>query len=434
MKKILNKNMKKVLAALAAAGMLLSGCQGAAGDAAASTDSSLAEQSSLDESSISSVSDGESAVSISSSDDTEVSDDELVNDAEAPEVAGLTYKGTMPLQYADKFKVHYYNDDYKLIEVVDDANYLIVPEGAEAPEGLDEDIQVLYQPLENIYLAATSAMALFDSIDGLGSISFSGTKADGWYVDAAKEAMENGDIEYAGKYSEPDYEMLLDNSCDAAIESTMILHTPKVQEMLETLGIPVFIDRSSYETNPLGRTEWVKAYAAMLNKEDAAEKFFDSKSSVMDEAQNYEKTDMKVAFFYIDSTGTVVIRRDTDYIPKMIEIAGADYIYDDALESSEGSVNVNISMEQFYNIAMDADYLIYNASIDKQPESIDDLLAKSELFADFKAVKNGNVYTTGKSFYQATDRITDFITDVHAMLTGDNDNLSFISKVPSGAD
>lgn len=434
MKKILNKNMKKVLAALAAAGMLLSGCQGAAGDAAASTDSSLAEQSSLDKSSISSVSDGESAVSISSSDDTEVSDDELVNDAEAPEVAGLTYKGTMPLQYADKFKVHYYNDDYKLIEVVDDANYLIVPEGAEAPEGLDEDIQVLYQPLENIYLAATSAMALFDSIDGLGSISFSGTKADGWYVDAAKEAMENGDIEYAGKYSEPDYEMLLDNSCDAAIESTMILHTPKVQEMLETLGIPVFIDRSSYETNPLGRTEWVKAYAAMLNKEDAAEKFFDSKSSVMDEAQNYEKTDMKVAFFYIDSTGTVVIRRDTDYIPKMIEIAGADYIYDDALESSEGSVNVNISMEQFYNIAMDADYLIYNASIDKQPESIDDLLAKSELFADFKAVKNGNVYTTGKSFYQATDRITDFITDVHAMLTGDNDNLSFISKVPSGAD
>lgn len=434
MKKILNKNMKKVLAAFAAAGMLLSGCQGAAGDAAASTDSSLAEQSSLDESSISSVSDGESAVSISSSDDTEVSDDELVNDAEAPEVAGLTYKGTMPLQYADKFKVHYYNDDYKLIEVVDDANYLIVPEGAEAPEGLDEDIQVLYQPLENIYLAATSAMALFDSIDGLGSISFSGTKADGWYVDAAKEAMENGDIEYAGKYSEPDYEMLLDNSCDAAIESTMILHTPKVQEMLETLGIPVFIDRSSYETNPLGRTEWVKAYAAMLNKEDAAEKFFDSKSSVMDEAQNYEKTDMKVAFFYIDSTGTVVIRRDTDYIPKMIEIAGADYIYDDALESSEGSVNVNISMEQFYNIAMDADYLIYNASIDKQPESIDDLLAKSELFADFKAVKNGNVYTTGKSFYQATDRITDFITDVHAMLTGDNDNLSFISKVPSGAD
>lgn len=433
MKKILSKNMKRFAAALAAAGMLLSGCQGAAGDAAASTSSSSKAQSSLDESSTFSVSNEESAVSTSLSESTKTSDSELVNDADAPEIEGLTYKGSMPLQYAEKFKVHYYNDDYKLIEVVDDASYLIVPEGAEAPEGLDEDIQVLYQPLENIYLAATSAMALFDSIDGLQSISFSGTKADGWYVDAAKEAMENGDIEYAGKYSEPDYEMLLDNNCDVAIESTMILHTPKVQEMLETLGIPVFIDRSSYETNPLGRTEWVKAYAAMLNKEDEADKFFETKSSVMDEAANYEKTDLKVAFFYIDSTGTVVVRRDTDYIPKMIEIAGADYVYDDSLESTEGSVNVNISMEQFYNIAIDADYLIYNASIDKQPTSIDDLLAKNELFADFKAVKNGNVYTTGKSFYQATDRITDFITDVHAMITGDDSTLSFIGKVPSGS-
>ncbi len=429
MKKILNKNIKKLAVALAAAGMLLSGCQ----SAAVSTSSSLSTQSSIDESSTSSVSDEGEAVSKSSQDSTKASDNELVNDADAPKIEGLTYKGSMSLQYAEKFKVHYYNDDYKLIEVVDDASYLIVPEGAEAPEGLDEDIQVLYQPLENIYLAATSAMALFDSIDGLGSISFSGTKADGWYVDAAKEAMENGDIEYAGKYSEPDYEMLLDNNCDVAIESTMILHTPKVQEMLETLGIPVFIDRSSYESNPLGRTEWVKAYAAMLNKEDEAEKFFETKSSVMDEAENYEKTDLKVAFFYVDSTGTVVVRRDTDYIPKMIEIAGADYVYDDTLESTEGSVNVNISMEQFYNIAIDADYLIYNASIDTQPNSIDDLLAKSELFADFKAVKNGNVYTTGKSFYQATDRITDFITDVHAMLTGDDSTLSFINKVPSGS-
>ena len=47
--------------------------------------------------------------------------------------------------------------------------------------------------------------------------------------------------------------MLVDEDCDVAIESTMILHTPKVQEMIENLGIPVFIDRSSYEMHPLGR-------------------------------------------------------------------------------------------------------------------------------------------------------------------------------------
>lgn len=73
-------------------------------------------------------------------------------------------------------------------------------------------------------------------------------------------------MQFAGKYSEPDYEMLVDEDCDVAIESTMILHTPKVQEMIENLGIPVFIDRSSYEMHPLGRTEWVKLYGAMMER------------------------------------------------------------------------------------------------------------------------------------------------------------------------
>ena len=44
-----------------------------------------------------------------------------------------------------------------------------------------------------------------------------------------------------------------------AIESTMILHTPKVQEMIEDLDIPVFIDRSSYETHPLGKNRMDQA-------------------------------------------------------------------------------------------------------------------------------------------------------------------------------
>ena len=58
----------------------------------------------------------------------------------------------------------------------------------------------------------------------------------------------------------------MDEGCNLAIESTMILHTPKVQEMIEMLDIPVFIDRSSYETHPLGRTEWIKVYGVLADK------------------------------------------------------------------------------------------------------------------------------------------------------------------------
>ena len=49
---------------------------------------------------------------------------------------------------------------------------------------------------------------------------------------------------------------------------------------------------------------------------------------------------------------------------------------------------------------------------------IDELLAKDALFADFKAVKEGNVWCTGKSFYQATDIVGEMIRDIHLVLTG----------------
>ena len=211
--------------------------------------------------------------------EAKASDKEKVD---APEIPELTFERAMDLTYAKEFDVYYYKDGYKLIDVHEDRQYLIVPEGKEAPEGLDEDIVVIKQPVQNIYMAATATMSLFDRLDALDTISFSGLEASGWYVENAKEAMESGEITYAGKYSEPDYEKIVDGDCNLAIESTMILHTPKVQEMIEELGIPVFVDYSSYEAHPLGRTEWIKLYGAMLNKEDLAESFFEDQAKVIE--------------------------------------------------------------------------------------------------------------------------------------------------------
>ena len=56
-------------------------------------------------------------------------------------------------------------------------------------------------------------------------------------VESAKKAMESGAMTFAGKYSEPDYEKIVDGDCKLAVESTMILHSPKVQEMIEDLDM-----------------------------------------------------------------------------------------------------------------------------------------------------------------------------------------------------
>lgn len=369
---------------------------------------------------------------------TDVSDSEPlqadIETADAPLLPGLACTGQVRNEYAECFKIYNYEKGYQLLVVMDEERYLLIPEGKETPEGLDEDIILLHKPLDHIYLAATSAMALFRGLDALDTIRFSGTDAAGWYIEEAAEAMNAGDMLFAGKYSEPDYELLLDEECDAAIESTMILHVPKVQEMLENLGIPVFIDHSSYEPGALGRTEWIKVYGALTGKSGEADTFFQNQIDMLRESGDFENTGKTVAFFYISESGYVVVRKSTDYVADMIEMAGGNYVFSNLVGDGNAGSSVNLSMEEFYAAASDADYLIYNSTIQEPVHTMQELLAKDEVLSEFKAVQEGNVWCVGKNMYQATDITGEFILDIHKMLTGKApEDMTFLTPVIEGA-
>ena len=349
--------------------------------------------------------------------------------AEGAQLPGLTYESSMELTYATGFSVDYYEGGYKFIQIVDGDRCLVVPEGKEAPAGLDGDIIVLQQPLDRIYLTATSSMALFDALGALDCIRLSGTDAAGWYVENAAAAIRDGEMLFAGKYSEPDYELLVKEGCDLSIQSTMIYHSPKVKEMIELLGIPVLVERASYESHPLGRTEWIRLFAALVNREDEAEAFMRAQMESMEVLEDVANTEKTVAFFYVGSDGNPVVRVGSDYVPKMIELAGGRYVFDGLTNEDSSRSTMPITMEEFYAAAVDADYLIYNSAIDEPLNDIAGLLGKSPLFADFKAVKEGNVWCTGKYLYQATDIVADVILDMHHMLADDGAEMNFLYKL-----
>ena len=329
----------------------------------------------------------------------------------------LAYESSLELEYATQFSVDYYQGDYALIEIGDGERYLVVPEGAAVPSGLEEGVTVLQQPLDCIYLVATSAMDLFVSLDGLDTVRLSGTNASGWYIPQAKAAMEAGDLLYAGKYSAPDYELIYDQGCDLAVESTMIYHNPEVKEQLEELGIPVLVERSSYEGDPLGRMEWLKLYGVLLDKEAEADALYQAQLENLSGVLEQEGTGKTVAFFYITSNGTANVRKSGDYVAKMIRMAGGEYIFRDLGEGDSALSTVNLQMETFYAAAKDADVLIYNSTIDGELHTLEELLSKSALLADFKAVQEGNVWCTGQNLFQSTMGLGDMILDIHTILT-----------------
>lgn len=337
--------------------------------------------------------------------------------------------GSMDLSYADQFSVTYYGEEnYALVIIGEDEKFLVVPEGEPVPEDLPEDITPLLQPLTNMYLAATSAMDFFCHLDAVDQITLSGTDRSGWYLEEPKKALEEGTMEYAGKYSAPDYERIVDKSCSLAIESTMIYHCPQVKEQLENLGVPVLVERSSYEADPLGRMEWIKLYGVLTGKEQLAEELFEKEikelenvSVQADEGQEHsDQTNQgkTVAFFYITSKGSANVRKPGDYVAKMITMAGGTYVPQSAEEEEENALStINMEMEAFYAKAKDADYIIYNSTIDGELTTMDEFLAKSPLLADFKAVKEGHVWCTGKNLFQETMGLGNMIQDIHRMLT-----------------
>jgi len=347
----------------------------------------------------------------------------------APEISGLTYESEMELQRATEFSVYHYEGGYDLIDIREGDKFLLVPDGSDAPETVPEDVIVLQKPVDRIYLAATATMAMFCSCDALDHIRMSSIKETDWSFDEPREAMEQGDIIFAGKYSAPDYETLFDEECDLAIESTMIYHTPEVKEMIEKLDVPVLVDRSSYEEDPLGRAEWIKLYGVLTDHQEDADSFFNEQMEKVKDLDDFKNTEKTVAFFYLTADGKVVVRKSTDYVPKMIEIAGARYAFSDLADDSDRT-SVDMSVETFYETAVDADYIIYNGSIDGSVKTMEDLLAKDPIMKELKAVKNDNCWVTGDSMYQRTDIVADMILDFHKAFTEDDpSDLKYIQKL-----
>jgi len=353
--------------------------------------------------------------------------------------------GSLNLSYAKEFSVDFYKcgnsgEIYCLVKIKNGGNFLLAPENAPEEIGnlknLPENTFVLKKPLNKVYLVSTSAMDFVAKLGAVENLRFSGTKESGWFIPEAKDAMKSKKILYAGKYSAPDYELLLSRGCNLALENTMIFHNPEVKEKLEELGIPVVVERSVYEKNPLARLEWIKFYGILFERFEESEKYFEGEiekiSQAIKQTEPKDKTGKNVAFFFVSSNGSVNVRSGGDYISKMIEMSGGKYVPSlgrQAFESARSTVNMQF--ESFYAAASNADILIYDRSIDKNLKTISQLKKKNPLFSDFKALKSGEVYCTKDDFFQKTTGTADFIADLEKIIGKGEDakNLVFLEKM-----
>ena len=141
-------------------------------------------------------------------------------------------------------------------------------------------------------------------------------------------------------------------------------------------------------------------------------------------------TGKTVAFFSITSNNLVTVRKGSDYVARMIEMAGGSYVFADLTDNGNNLATINLSLEDFYAGAKDADVLLYNSTIEGVVHTTEELVAKCPLLAEFKAVQNGSVWCTTQSFFQQSTALVDFVLDLHRVFTEDDPaDLQFLRKV-----
>ena len=336
--------------------------------------------------------------------------------------------GSMILRYAENFSVDYYAGGAARLKV-QDQDILLLPADAPIPEGL-EKLPRIPIPVQSFYLASSSVPDLFLQMDALDKLRFTSTDASSWRIPELREAVEDGQLAYIGKYSAPDYEALLTEGCELAVENTMILHSPATKEKLEALGIPVLIEYSSYEPHPLGRVEWIRLYGLLCGRQAEADAFFDRQAATFQSMEGLRELRRTVAFFHITANGGVVVRRPNDYITRMIELSGATPAVTDLPPSDSALSTVTIQMESFYAQARDADMLIYNATVAGDVTDLDSLLSRHPLLGDFKAVKEGNVWCTEMSMFQRSSAAADMMKELRAAVSGDaGEDLRYLHRI-----
>ena len=104
----------------------------------------------------------------------------------------------------------------------------------------------------------------------------------------------------------------------------------------------------------------------------------------------------------------------------------------DDISIGAGRPYVKIGMEAFYAGAKNADVLIYNSTIDGELNTLSQLLEKSDLLADFKAVKDGNVWCSEHDLFQKSSAAAVMIRDLNRILSGEaaeEDQLEFFHRL-----
>jgi iron complex transport system substrate-binding protein len=267
--------------------------------------------------------------------------------------------------------------------------YYLIQRGKPIPEGVDSS-KVIYVPVKRIICMSTTHTAMILALNEESSIiGMSGTNFS--FSEKLKPAIENGAIEDVGYEGNLNNELILKLSPDLIMMYGVGNESAGYTAKIEDLGIKVIFNADYLETDPLGKTEWIKLFGALYCKESMADSIYSDESAKYNDLSAFVEGEVKTrpqVLLGLPYKDTWFVSPGNSFISKIIKDAGGSYIWKD----TRSDVSMPYGLENVYIKALNADYWLNTGSANTS----DDIMAVDPRLMELPCFKSGNLYNNNK--------------------------------------
>ncbi|SMO43187.1 ABC transporter substrate-binding protein [Fodinibius sediminis] len=315
------------------------------------------------------------------------SDDKPNNYKTAGDAAAFPHK--VQAEYAEGFRISYHQN-YKLLEIlkpfqdkVDTIRYSLVQKELEENINVNNTYEIAI-PVQSMIATSVTHIALTDMLKA-NDILAGVTGGEYVYNRKVRQRIRRGaTADLPG--GELNMEKVLELNPDLLMISGGQSSELDKYRVLMDAGIDLVVNAEWLETTPLGKAEWVKVLAALLNKEELANRKFEEVARRYHSLKDTVNAggNKPLVINNMPYKGTWFVPGGGSFTARYLKDAGAAYPWSDSAESG----GLRKAFEAVYEQGLKADIWL-NPGSAKTREAI---TARDERFRDFKPFRRGEIY------------------------------------------
>ncbi len=300
---------------------------------------------------------------------------------------------TKSTEYAQNFTIEKH-PNYSILKVKNpwksadiSFTYVVYDKGNPKPEYSEKAIYI-QRPVERVACTSTTHIALLNALNVADKlVGISGAKYV--YNERVRERIASGKIREIGTEAGLNYEVLIDTEPD--IVFTYGMSADNNISKLREAGLTPVVLAEYMDHSPLGRAEWMKFVAVIMGKKAEAMATFDTLAANYNELKTLVKkatSPPPSVLVGMGLSGNWYVPGGESYVAQHIADAGGNYLWKD----SKGTASLQPDFEIVYEKARNVDKWINIGLVN----SAADIIAADERYADFKALKNKELYNGSK--------------------------------------